>query len=146
MLITEILLVIVGGATGTLLRYWITTGIKRLYNKNFELSTLIVNCLGCLIMGVLIPFSNVPNPNTVGKCISSLLCVGFCGSLTTFSSYVEHFSYNLYEKGGNIGIGILEIISSIIVCFASLIIGLLLSKQLLVKKLSVITKISGTEE
>ena len=50
---TKIMLIMLGGAIGTGLRYGIGEGAKRLTDDPFPFGTLTVNVVGCLAIGVL---------------------------------------------------------------------------------------------
>lgn len=70
-----------GGAIGTVLRALITISLK----SEFPWATLVVNALGCLIIGVVIGHESVTTDwahHTRG-----FVVVGFCGGFTTFSTF-----------------------------------------------------------
>lgn len=78
------LYVFIGGGIGSLLRYGISCLCKTLVVFSFPLSTFISNTIACLIVGatlILLP------TNTDSKWIPSLLLIGFCGGLSTFSTF-----------------------------------------------------------
>lgn len=84
----ELLAVGIGCAIGAVCRYLLEAGIN-----NFAIdavSILIINCLGCLLMGL---FTGIIEKRQPSKNISKLLTTGFCGGLTTFST----FSGNIYQ-------------------------------------------------
>ena len=66
------LLVAIGAAVGASLRYVVA---QRLPNR---VATLLVNVVGCALLGALLR----PSPST-----AALVGTGFCGALTTFSSF-----------------------------------------------------------
>lgn len=80
-----ILAIAAGGVLGTLLRFITTSWITASWPKHFYMGTLIVNYVGCLLIGVLYGLflirPDVPAELRVG------LIVGFLGGLTTFSSF-----------------------------------------------------------
>lgn len=75
-----ILLVSVGGAAGSMLRYL----LQRQLNADFPLGTLSVNVLGCLLIGIL--WALVAK-NQLNESWRLALMAGFCGGFTTFSSF-----------------------------------------------------------
>jgi len=81
----------VGAVLGAFLRYKITA--SPLIFNTIPLNVLIVNVVGSLILGMFIVFSEQWNLD--GK-YSLLVAVGFCGSLTTMSSFALDSS-NLLE-------------------------------------------------
>lgn len=76
----NILLVAVGGAIGSLLRY----GCSRLWNSPaFPYGTLAVNIIGSFLIGLL--FAVLSKQADEQKRL--LLITGFCGGFTTFSAF-----------------------------------------------------------
>lgn len=81
----------VGAVLGAFLRYKITS--SPLMFNIIPLNVLIVNVVGSLILGMFIVFSELWN---IDGRYSLLVAVGFCGSLTTMSSFALD-SANLLE-------------------------------------------------
>jgi CrcB protein len=75
-----VLLVAAGAAVGAPLRYLLDRAVQNRHDSDFPWGTLTVNVLGCLVLGVLVGLP-VPAP------LSALLGVGFCGALTTYSTF-----------------------------------------------------------
>jgi CrcB protein len=74
------LLIAVGGAAGSLLRY----GCSRLWNgPAFPFGTLAVNVIGCFLIGILWAFFSKETDESKRL----LLITGFCGGFTTFSAF-----------------------------------------------------------
>jgi fluoride exporter len=74
------LLVVLGAVAGAPARFVLDRAIQRRHRSRFPWGTLTVNVIGCLILGFLV---NRPvNPPTL-----ALLGTGFCGALTTFSTF-----------------------------------------------------------
>ena len=88
----EFTLVGVGAVLGAFLRFKIV-GNPLLFN-NLPLNVLIVNVIGAFILGIFIVLSE--QWNLSGR-YSLLIAVGFCGSLTTMSSFALE-SANLMEN------------------------------------------------
>lgn len=82
--ISTVVLVFIGGGLGSLLRYFISLAVRPLASS-IPYATLIANLLGCFIIGVFLgflPIKPIPVNNTY-----FLFAVGFCGGLTTFSTF-----------------------------------------------------------
>ncbi len=85
----KLFLLILGGGAGTVCRYFLAELGQARWGTHFPYGTLLVNMVGCLIMGVLLglfevrfgSLASVPLP------LRLLLISGFLGGLTTFSSY-----------------------------------------------------------
>ena len=81
----SIILVFFGGGIGSLFRFIVT----KYSNKNlisFPIGTSISNLVGCFIIGLLIAYydrNDIPK-----KDIFLFISVGFCGGLTTFSTFM----------------------------------------------------------
>ncbi|MDC3050952.1 fluoride efflux transporter CrcB [bacterium] len=81
----SIILVFFGGGIGSLFRFIVT----KYSNKNlisFPIGTSISNLVGCFIIGLLIAYydrNDIPK-----KDVFLFISVGFCGGLTTFSTFM----------------------------------------------------------
>ncbi|MBG0789250.1 MAG: fluoride efflux transporter CrcB [Desulfovibrionaceae bacterium] len=83
---TKILYLGVGGAAGTLSRYWLSGVAQRWAGTAFPLGTFAVNMLGCLLFGAVWGFFE--NRLLPGSEIRLLFLTGFMGAFTTFSTYM----------------------------------------------------------
>lgn len=121
----KIFMVFLGGGIGAAIRYK-TSEYFNLIAGFFPFGTLFVNVLGSFIIGfVAALFLSHTNfsPN-----VKLLLTTGFCGGLTTFSTFAFE-SWNLFLDG-EILKGIIYIILNVILSIAAVILGVLLAKQL----------------
>lgn len=78
----EITLLVIGGLVGTLLRYKITE--SPLLIGALPVNVLIVNVVGSFILGV---FAIMSQQWNLDSKYVLLVAIGFCGSLTTMSSF-----------------------------------------------------------
>jgi fluoride exporter len=84
----KVLLVLLGGFIGAISRYFVS---KR-FNHKLPIGTFMINILGSFILGFLLYIS-------VSKNIYAFLGIGFCGALTTFSTFkLETFQFLLDKK------------------------------------------------
>jgi len=122
----NLIYIVIGGGIGALLRYFTSQFVNNLYNKNFSLGTIFVNCIGALLIGFLINIFDLYGINTKYKL---LIITGFLGGYTTFSTYsIETVNYFI---NGNIKYGILNILLNNILCILFALLGLWLSKIIL---------------
>ena len=80
-----ILAIAFGGAIGATARYLLISAIGRWLGDGFPWGTLVVNVVGCLIMGALTELMALKW--NVGLELRALLTVGILGGFTTFSTF-----------------------------------------------------------
>jgi fluoride exporter len=81
----QIVCVAVAGASGALCRWAIGRMAVRLFGANFPYGTLIVNVLGCFLIGLIMHIALASDK--LSPTARLTLTVGFLGALTTFSSF-----------------------------------------------------------
>jgi len=81
----KILFIGVAGLLGTLGRYWLSGWADERWGATFPIGTLIVNLVGCLLVGFL--FHATEEKYLVDPVLRSAVLVGFLGGFTTFSSF-----------------------------------------------------------
>ncbi len=79
------LIVFAGTGFGGALRYLISSKIYKFLPAVFPFGTLAVNILGSFLLGVLIFWFD--DKDLLNTNLKLLLAVGFCGGLTTFSTF-----------------------------------------------------------
>ena len=89
-MIRNIILVAVGGAVGSALRYALSWLWPATQNGGLPLGTLAANVVGCLVIGFV--GTLLQRSFGGGEWFRLLVCVGFCGGLTTLSSLVNETS------------------------------------------------------
>jgi len=119
------LLIAVGGAAGSLLRYLIGGAVQRMSAGGFPVGTMFVNVSGCFLIGILLrQFLNMQ----VSPEMRALLIVGFCGGFTTFSTFSAE-TLGLIE-GGEYGRATSYVILSLVLCLAATFMGMTAMKLL----------------
>lgn len=81
----EFLLIGFGGMLGSMLRYGSSCLFSSIYPSKFPLSTFFVNCLGCLLIGLIWGYSE--RSEFFPTELKLFLMLGLLGGFTTFSSY-----------------------------------------------------------
>ncbi len=79
-----VLLVFLGGAVGAPLRYLTDRWVQAHHVLRFPLGTLVVNLVGCFVAGVIA--GGLARAGWSSD-IQALLGTGFCGGLTTYSTF-----------------------------------------------------------
>lgn len=93
-----ILLIGFAGAAGAVSRYAVGMAAMRLWGGGFAFGTLLVNVIGCLLLGVLLEVDR--HTGAVTHPWRLLVAVGFLGAFTTFSTFgYETFRY--LEQGSS---------------------------------------------
>jgi CrcB protein len=104
---SNVLLVGLGGAVGSIGRYLCQRWVNEYYQHSFPLATFLVNITGCLLIGIL--FALGEKANILSQSARLLLITGFCGGFTTFSTFAfenmnllrtsDHLYFLLYAFG-----------------------------------------------
>jgi CrcB protein len=113
------LLIAVGGAFGSTLRYAVQGWVQRLAGSGFPLGTLMVNVSACLVIGLLAGF--FAGPQLIREEYRIGLTVGVLGGYSTFSTFGLE-SFNL-ANDGEFGLAALNMLLSCGVGLAAVWIG-----------------------
>ena len=118
----QLLLVFIGGGFGSMLRYVIGKALNT--SQNFPIGTFTANILGSLLIGILLGWSL--KSDTLTQNHTLLLATGFCGGLTTFSSFA--YENHLIIKSGDVVSFILYTALTFIVGLCAVFGGMYLAK------------------
>jgi len=83
-LMKDVFLVMVGGAVGSGLRYWVGSFIPVAAGA-FPVPTFIVNIVGSFILGCIAGATMLPHP--LSRSAALLVGTGLCGGFTTYSAF-----------------------------------------------------------
>ena len=122
----RILLVGLGGFIGTLARYWLSGVIARRYGETFPFGTLVVNALGCFLVGLFFYFlyeRMLINPTT-----RTVIFIGLIGGFTTFSSYgLQTFTL---LRDGELFLALVNVLASNVLGLSLVWLGYVLAKAI----------------
>jgi CrcB protein len=126
----KIFLLIIGGSVGTLCRYYGAAWGQAVFGNWLPYGTLLVNLVGCLLIGFLLGFweSRFHAMTEAPIQLRLLLITGFLGAFTTFSSYeLESF---LYLRQGAWERALLYLSASILLGLGAILLGVKLGQWL----------------
>ena len=84
---TTWLAVAIGGALGSLARFWLAAAMTMLTGPRFPWGTLLINILGSFIIGLVAGVTLLPARLPMHPDFRIFLMVGVCGGFTTFSAF-----------------------------------------------------------
>lgn len=117
-------LVAVGGAIGSVGRFWLAGAVARLTGP-FPWGTVLINILGSCLIGWLAGITVYGRMHHTDS-LRAFAMAGVCGGFTTFSS----FSLQTVEllREGQPGQAAANVIGSVVLCVAATALGLWLAK------------------
>lgn len=104
----QFLVVAIGGAIGSALRYGTSLGAARVLGTSFPYGTLLVNLAGCLLAGIV--FGIMEDRAGFSPMVRLLLLTGFLGGYTTFSTFM--LETVTLVQGGAWGIALTSLIAN----------------------------------
>lgn len=119
-------MVFVGAGFGGMLRYWMSSVVYKIFPENFPFGTLSVNLLGSFLIGLFMFYLN--DNELISAEMRIFLTTGFCGGLTTFSTF-SYETINLFKDKEFYFAGI-NIIANVILTLLALFLSYKLSKAL----------------
>lgn len=78
-------LIALGGALGSLARYWVGTAIANRFGTKFHYGTFVINVTACVIIGFSLAF--LARRTELSSAWRFLIPIGFVGAYSTFSTF-----------------------------------------------------------
>lgn len=122
-MLTNIALVALGGAAGSVARYLSVLAAARAFGGGFPVGVMAVNVLGSFAIGVLAVVLTGPRAG-----LSPLLVAGFLGGFTTFSTFSLD-ALRLWETGQP-GAAAAYVLGSVVLALGGVILGLSVGRAL----------------
>lgn len=114
----SLLYVAVGASFGAPARWWVDLWVQRRWAPVFPWGTFLVNVLGSFVLGLLAQSASEDSTAFL------LLGIGFCGALTTFSSFAWE-SLRLLEDGAQL-FAVVNVFGSLLTCVGAAAVGWLI--------------------
>ena len=121
----QVIAIAVGGAAGSVLRYWMSTAVHSSLGRAFPYGTLAVNVLGCLLMGVL--FVVLAGRGASDGVLRAGILIGVLGGFTTFSAFSME-TFILIEEGALLK-AVLNMAASFVLCIIATWAGVALARH-----------------
>jgi CrcB protein len=120
----RILLIALAGALGTLARYLVGVWAGRTLGASFPYGTLLVNVVGCFLIAIIAYAASL---QVISPALRLTLATGFCGGLTTYSSFNLETTQLLQSRA--FYVGCLNVGVTLFACFAAGLLGLALARR-----------------
>jgi CrcB protein len=106
--------VALGGALGSMARFWLTAAMTVLTGPRFPWGTLLINVLGSFVIGFVAAITLTPGRIAMHPDLRIFLMTGVCGGFTTFSA----FSLQTLEliQAGDLGLAFGYAVGSVLLC------------------------------
>jgi CrcB protein len=124
----EYVWVAIGGALGSVSRFWLSGVVASKFGETFPWGTLVINITGSFLIGFLAAMGAPEARWIITPRTKLFMMIGFCGGYTTFSSFSLQTLNLLRDRewlyaGGNI-------LLSVILCMIGVWLGYLLGTTL----------------
>ena len=101
-------MIALGGALGSLTRYWVGTAVASRFGSRFPYGTFIINISACIIIGFSIAF--LGRRADLSPAWRFLIPVGFVGAYSTFSTF-EWETFTNLQAGSFLIAGVYVVVS-----------------------------------
>ncbi len=115
------LIVGLGGALGSILRFWISGMVAQRYGETFPAGTLLVNVTGSLIIGFFAALTGPDGRIWASPTLRQFFMIGVLGGYTTFSSF--SLQTLALARNGELGFAALNAFASFALCLLAVWMG-----------------------
>jgi len=128
-MISTYLWIAIGGALGSMARFWLATLVAEILGPQFPWGTILINVAGSFVIGFFATFTGPGGRFIASFNARAFVMVGICGGFTTFSAFSLQTldlarESRWFQAGGNI-------VLSVVLCLAAVWIGHLLATAML---------------
>jgi CrcB protein len=123
-LLNQYLVIALGGALGSVLRFWIGSSIENAVSKGgliFPWGTVVVNISGCFVIGLFATLTSTEGRWLVPPLVRPFVMIGICGGYTTFSSFGLQ-TLNLWNANQRWE-ALANVLGSVVLCLAGVWLG-----------------------
>lgn len=121
---SRLLLISLGGAVGTALRYLVALGTPRVLGTSFPYGTLIVNVVGSFLLGTIMHVGLTTS--VMSPTVRLVLATGVMGGFTTYSTF--NYETLEYLREGALGLAALNLAATLLLCLLAGALGLALGR------------------
>src|SRR5579885_3116299 len=125
-MIKSILFIGLGGAVGSIARYFCQKWFAENIQQTFPWGTFAVNMVGCFLIGAI--FEIAERTTLLSPQTRLLLITGLCGGFTTFSTFA--FENMTLLRSGDITYALLYVLASVVLGIAAVFAGIGIIKLL----------------
>ena len=118
--------VALGGALGSMARFWLGNAVANLVGAAFPWGTLLINIVGSFVIGWFDVLTGAFGSLAVPADARAFVLVGICGGFTTFSA----FSLQTLQlaQGGEVVRAGAYIVASVVLCLAAVWAGAMVAR------------------
>ena len=106
--------VAIGGALGSLARFWMTGAMTALTGPRYPWGTLLINVLGSFVIGLVAGLTLTPERIMLHPNLRIFLMTGVCGGFTTFSAFSLQ-TLELMQAGDSVA-AVSYAVASVLLC------------------------------
>jgi fluoride exporter len=123
---TKYLMVAIGGAAGSVLRFWVGTHVSNRLATRFLAGTFIINMTACFLIGFVITL--LAEKTSWSPNWRYLIPIGFIGGYSTFSTF-EYETFRVFQEGELLIAG-LNVVLSVVIGFVSVWLGVITGRTI----------------